>query len=387
MSTYQEYSLDAEIAEFFTQTSATRESCDAMAKGLIGGSVVPVTVQGYCSYTVYAGPELEFVVQFRLKSLMLEPQIPIMAREIYGSLAPSVSFHGPLGDNSKEPLFVYVMSRMRGVSYLDFILANNDTSRNSDQNRVWRKTLMADVARYVSSFVFPYLVGDCEDYESKLYKWPPQRYIIQWRVLSDYSFFALSWKAPQEVDSDYCENLRQKYTKELRILLISLPPRFHPATQKCLDSMEAIMSLPMVLLHHDFSSCNYLVDETSCHLTGVIDWAEAEVEPFGLNLESLQSLRGTLHLKNGWTRFEDYDALHDTFWKTFRDEVGDLSTETMETIKSATIMGLLLSHGFTIRLANKPQPIPICDDEVGRYNMLSLDNFLLNPDTRFDDLN
>ena len=126
-----------------------------------------------------------------------------------------------------------------------------------------------------------------------------------------YSFFALSWKAPQEVDADHRENLRQRYTNDLQLLLRSLPSRFHQTTQKCLDSMKAIMSLPMVLLHHDFYGCNIMVDETSCHLTGVIDWAEAEIGPFGQNLDSLQALTGTLHLKTGWTRYEDYSALHD----------------------------------------------------------------------------
>lgn len=98
-----------------------------------------MTVQGNCSYSVYAGPELEFVVQFRLRSLMLQPQISALAREIYGFLALNVSFHGQMGDDIKEPPFVYAMSRIRGVSPLDFILAN-DHPRNSDQNRVWQKT-------------------------------------------------------------------------------------------------------------------------------------------------------------------------------------------------------------------------------------------------------
>lgn len=57
----------------------------------------------------------------------------------------------------------------------------------------------------------------------------------------------------------------------------------------------------------------------------------------------------------------------------------------METIKSANVMGLLLSHGFTSRLANKPQVTPIRDDETGLSNMLSLDGILVNPCTRFDE--
>ncbi|KAG9231957.1 hypothetical protein BJ875DRAFT_506330 [Amylocarpus encephaloides] len=291
MSTYPEYSLDIAIAEFFSQTSATRDACDTKAKDLVGGKIVPVTVQVNCSYSVYAGPEFEFI----------------------------------LGGDGKEPLFIYVMNRIPGISYLDFVLANG-FPENSDENFVWRKTLVSDVAR----------------------------------------FFALSWKAPQEVDSEYRENLRRTYSKDLQLLLHYLPPRFHQIIQKCLSSMEAILSLLMVLLHRDFGSCNIIVDGTSCRLTGVIDWAEAEICPFGQNLHSLQTLTGALHLK--------------------MDEVGDLSTETMKTIKTARIMGLLRSRCFTKRLANMPPATPIRDDETGRYNMLSLDGFLVNPATRFDDL-
>ncbi|KAI9748693.1 MAG: Acetolactate synthase, mitochondrial [Chaenotheca gracillima] len=171
---YEEYSLDSAIAEFFEQTSATREACDTKAKDLVGGRIVPVTLQGNCSYSVYAGPELEFVVQFRLKSLLITTEIASLAQKIYGSLAPSISFHGQLGDGCKEPVFIYVMTRIRGVSLLDFTLANG-FPENSDAIFLWRKTLMSDVAR----------------------------------------FFAYSWNHPQVVDSDYRETLRQTYVKEL----------------------------------------------------------------------------------------------------------------------------------------------------------------------------
>jgi hypothetical protein len=59
----------------------------------------------------------------------------------------------------------------------------------------------------------------------------------------------------------------------------------------------------------------------------------------------------------------------------------------METIKTARIMGLLQSHGFTKRFANMPPATPIRDDETGRYNMLYLDGFLVSPATRLDDPN
>lgn len=168
------------------------------------------------------------------------------------------------------------------------------------------------------------------------------------------------------------------------MLLEALPARFHPIIRKCIDSLDAIFSLPMVLLHKDFGTCNILVDEVTCHLVGVIDWAEAEICPFGLNLHSLQSLTGKLHLRDGWTRYDDYDSLHNVFWTTFIDEVGGLTNECIQTIRLARITGLLLSRGFTSRLANEPEPVPIGDDERGRYNMLSLDGFLLHPATKFE---
>ncbi|KAI9803255.1 MAG: hypothetical protein M1825_002046 [Sarcosagium campestre] len=345
MSTYSEYRLDDALALFFSQTSASREACDAKAKDIVGGHVIPVTVQGACSYSVYAGPEFRFVVQFRLDSLMLNSDVTTLARKIYGSLVPSVSLHGRLGEEGENPLFVYVLNRIQGISHLDFVLANGFPN-NTDQNFAWRKTLMTDFAH----------------------------------------FFAVTWKSPQEVDLDYRENLRRKYVRDLNLLIHSLPPRFQKFVQECLNSMNEILSLPMVLLHRDFGTCNIMVDEKSCHLAGVIDWAEAEICPFGQNLHSLQSFMGTLHLKNGWTRYDDYEALEVIFWSTFQDEVGGLSVEIVKTIKTARILGLLLSYGFTSRLANMPQATPIGDDETGRYNMLSLDGFLINTTTRFDNL-
>ncbi|KAK4077135.1 uncharacterized protein Triagg1_4102 [Trichoderma aggressivum f. europaeum] len=347
-TSYSEYSNDAEIAGFFTtKTSAARSACDARARELVGGSVVPVEVQGACSYSVYAGPDLEYVVQFRLKSLKLKTETTALACKIYGALAPEVSFEGEIGDEieGKEPLYVYLMRRIQGITHLDFILAHG-FPENSHENFARRKTFMADVAR----------------------------------------FFAISWKTPQKVDSAYRDQLGQTYLKELRLLLSTLPSRFHSIIEHCIRSMDDVMSLPMVLLHQDFSTCNIMVDETSCHLVGIIDWAEAEICPFGLNLETLQAFTGKLHIQDGWTRFQDYADLQDTFWDIFTKEVGGLTEAKMQAIKLARVTGLLLSDGFTRRLANETPAVPIGDDEQGRYNMLSLDGFLIIPATRFEDL-
>ncbi|KAJ8126099.1 hypothetical protein O1611_g7539 [Lasiodiplodia mahajangana] len=306
-SNNQEYSVDSEIVHFFGQTSATRSECDALAKQLVGGNVVPVAVQGVCSYTVYAGQNSEFVAQFRLESLSLNLETTTLARKVYGSLTPEVSFHGQIGEeadaNGKEPLYVYIMTRIPGISHLDFILSHN-VPENSPEWFTWRKSLLTDMAR----------------------------------------FFALSWKHPQIVSAVYLDGFRSKCERELRLLLGSLPARFHPIVERSLDSIPAIFSLPAVLLHRDFGTCNIIVNDESCHLTGVIDWGEAEIGPFGLNLHSLQQFTGKFHLKNGWIRYDDYDILQDTFWAMFSKEVGRLSDDVIKAIHSARIMGLLLSQ-------------------------------------------
>jgi len=193
----------------------------------------------------------------------------------------------------------------------------------------------------------------------------------------------MSWKAPQRVDSYHRDRLRQEFRADLHRLLAALPSRFHPAIQTCLDAMDQIFSLlPMVLLHRDFDACDIMVDD-SCHLTGVVGWATAEASLFGMNLHAFQFIMGELR-SNGWNMHPDRDNLCAVFWKALAEEVGGVTEDIIHAMKTARIMGLLLSYGFTSRLANHPARVPIGDDERGRYNMLSLDGFLINPATRFD---
>lgn len=146
MPAYVQYSLDISITEFFTRTSATREACDEKAASLVGGNIIPVPIQGSCSYTVYGGTRFEFVVQFRLQSLPLNLKTTALAREIHGNLAPTTAYHGQLGDTSQETALVYSLGRISGISYLEFCLANN-YAENSEENLALRADLMVDLAR------------------------------------------------------------------------------------------------------------------------------------------------------------------------------------------------------------------------------------------------
>ena len=199
------------------------------------------------------------------------------------------------------------------------------------------------------------------------------------------SFFSRSWKSPQILEQAQLDKLQSEYERDLRSLLLALPPRFHDAIRRCLQALPSIMALPTVLAHKDFGDFNMLVDPDTYHLLGVIDWAEAKLEPFGLNLYAVENLMGKFHLRNGASRYPDYDTLYFTFWQTLKAEIGpDLSDAEIHTVRSTMLLGFLLDRGFTSRLANMSEPVPISDDdEEGAYNMLVLDSFLSRAETRF----
>lgn len=205
-------------------------------------------------------------------------------------------------------------------------------------------------------------------------------------MLINFRFFAASWNSPQQAPLGFRSNLRQEYIKDLGALLQSFPPRFHNAIQRCIDSIDAIVNLPVVLLHRDFSTANLIVDRETCHLKGVLDWGEAGLSPFGQNFHFLQNLMCVLKLPHGWQPYDDYQVLQDTLWGKFTSEARGISLETVDAIKIASVMGLLLYRGFTRRLAGMPHPTPISEDEEGNYSFLYLDAFVLHPTTRIIDL-
>lgn len=175
----QNYNVEQEICDFFsTKTRVLRNSCDEFAKKLIVEKstntstdtntststntvrleIVPT--QGVCSYTVYAGTSnsntLDWVVQFRLKSLALPMETMERARRIYGGLVPEVSLRGEMGgdracndgdgdDDGRENLVVYVMPRMRGISRLEYTLAHG-FPEDGEKICEARERLVGDVA-------------------------------------------------------------------------------------------------------------------------------------------------------------------------------------------------------------------------------------------------
>lgn len=212
------------------------------------------------------------------------------------------------------------------------------------------------------------------------------------------SFFALSFQTPQPLPQTHLTKLHQQYSTDLHLLHQTLPTRFQTTIQRCLHALPSIMTLPIVLAHKDFGDFNILVDPETCHLLGVIDWAEATLEPFGINLYAVENLMTKFHLRNGAVRYPRYEVLYERFWDGLGKGIGRgefigssgggggdaTTTNVIDTIQSAMLLGLLLSNGFTSRLANEAAPVPISEDSrEGAYKMLKLDSFLVREETKF----
>ncbi|OTA52634.1 hypothetical protein K449DRAFT_402441 [Hypoxylon sp. EC38] len=102
-----EYSANVEIISFF-KMSVTCSECNERARELVRGSVVPGLVQGVCNYLVHAGGDLEYVIQFRLRSSALETETATTARKVYGA-------HSIFAYGIAPPRFWHISFYMRSL--------------------------------------------------------------------------------------------------------------------------------------------------------------------------------------------------------------------------------------------------------------------------------
>jgi hypothetical protein len=142
--------------------------------------------------------------------------------------------------------------------------------------------------------------------------------------------------------------MRQTLENDLRLLAQDLPSRFSQRILGLLDDLECVFEqLPVVLAHGDLNEMDFLVDESCGRLTGVIDWAEAEILPFGLNLWGLENILGYMNV-HGWHYFDQHADLKALFWKTFHSAVAadGAALYLQDAIDVAWRMGVVLRYGF-----------------------------------------
>ncbi|MCJ1377791.1 hypothetical protein MMC17_000887 [Xylographa soralifera] len=284
---------------FETQNEVTQDDCDTYAQNLVKGSVTPVPWQGFHSYTLRSNSGL--IIQFRSKASPLDSSTTKLAKQVHGHLAPTTTYHGLMPNSSVS---VWVMEIIAGVGYL--FTASTITTAKLD-------ITVTDFAK----------------------------------------FYAASWKNPQSPAKEKIH----LYTTKFDQLSASLPPRFTEILENTQKNMGLIIDLvPWVLTHQDLSGMNILVDPDTGHITGVVDWADATIEPFGMALWGLESVLGCSGPK-GWLYFgSDPSYSHfgcnssrsrALFWKTLLREIEcTISDECRHAINEVRILGILLRYGF-----------------------------------------
>ncbi len=129
----------------------------------------------------------------------------------------------------------------------------------------------------------------------------------------------------------------------------ALPSRFTVVIKRTFQIInEIIYQVPWVLTHSDLSNTNILVNSDSGHLTGMVDWADASIEPFGIALWGLESILGCSG-PQGWA-YHGNDVSHSRrmFHVVFLAEIGGaISDKTCRAIEELRTLGLLLRYGFS----------------------------------------
>ncbi len=168
---------------------------------------------------------------------------------------------------------------------------------------------------------------------------------------------------------------RDDLEQKLKLLSRSLPSRFAKTMLQLSNDVEKLFtnSYPLVLTHDDLCEMNILVDPQTGHIKGIIDWADAKIQPFGLALWGVENVLGYMDSK-GWHYFSNHEQLEQLFWTVFEDEIGagTITAEDRERIQLARLVGIALRHGFTWDEGIGQRPISEGDSAL-RYLSASIE--------------
>ncbi|KAI1261959.1 hypothetical protein F5Y18DRAFT_400249 [Xylariaceae sp. FL1019] len=286
-----------QIGAFFQANAPiTQEECNEEAQRISGQPVSPTACQGGSSYTVDAG---KVVVQFRKPNSALDMDMMEYIEQAYSGFAPRHRYCGLFHN-----LYVYTMSHMGGVS---MYLARAHLQRNNCE--LMRNTIV-DYAR----------------------------------------FFASAYNhRPEYMSKQTREQLLAQYTSKLEQLRDGLPSRFRATLDRLIPQLPSICneSWPLVPNHTDLLENNIHVDIDTGAITGICDWRDAQVGPFGMSLSGLETMLGIRVMnEDGWRYFPNHNELRELFWAAFYRDIGPMSEQQRQRIEVARLTGLFLENGW-----------------------------------------
>lgn len=184
-------------------------------------------------------------------------------------------------------------------------------------------------------------------------------------------FFANSWLNRLEEPHRPDHSLKDLQAK-LDILAQHLPLSFTNIVSKLREELPTIFAstYPLCLTHTDLCQMNVMVDPEVGGITGIIDWADSKILPFGMSLWGLRNMLGIMN-STGWHYHESSSQMEGLFWDTFYKHVGEISDDEKRAIIYADRTGLLLRYGFAWDNGTQERPVNEQDSSI-RY----LDAFL-----------
>lgn len=323
---FETYNLNHVIDSFFaSNTSVTRQQCDDFTRSHATAKVDPVQVQGAFSYTVTVttGLNSSKLFQFRVQDSKLDQNIIILARATHAEYVATAKYHGMIGTNGKHPLHVYEMDNIPGIPYImtrDIALPQPLDSISRQRNTT------KDLARYD-----PHAAS----------------YVLDIRLIFMGRFFAQSWNNKQILPKEEIKALLAEFDANFKTLAQSLPPRFKSNLLNIRRELPSLFSgaLPFVLSHGDLCEMNILTNRETGEITGIVDWAEARILPFGFSLWGLENVLGFMD-SEGWHYFDNREELQRLFWDSFRTEAIDFTDAEFELVQCARLVGLFCRYGF-----------------------------------------
>ncbi|UNI24493.1 hypothetical protein JDV02_010233 [Purpureocillium takamizusanense] len=303
MTTY--YNLDNAISSFFeSNKSVTRQQCEDFTLSHAGGRVNPVPIQGAFSYTLTAGPDDSKLFQFRTEDSSFDTDILNLAKKVHPQFVASCKYHGTIGN--LQPLHIYEMEKLPGTPY--FMARDISLVQPADSILRQRNTVK-DLAR----------------------------------------FFAQSWNNGQRLYSGNTAALLAEYDSKFDLLAKSLPSQFASNLDRVRRYLPSLFSgsFPFVLSHGDLCEMNILVNSETGYVTGIVDWAEARIVPFGFSLWGLENVLGYMD-SEGWHYYDNREDLEGLFWHTFGTEINNATENDLQSIRSARMAGLFLRYGLVM---------------------------------------
>ena len=188
-----------------------------------------------------------------------------------------------------------------------------------------------------------------------------------------FRFFSQSWHNPINVCSQERSICQNQVMQSLDILSLSLPSRYTDTILRLTRDAGQLFTehYPFTLTHDDLGETNLLVDPSTGHITGVIDWIDAKIRPFGFDLWGLQNILGRMD-QDGWHFSQDHKADEELFWSSFENYVRDSSFYAVRRrIELARYIGIVLRYGF--RWSEESSLIPV---ERNDSRLLYLDAFI-----------